>query len=194
MRNILSYLLLKFTFEITQLWAEDIRDIKPPLDISVSHHFWWIILGVVAIIGLFNFFFYLRKKEKFLSDEPVVKTPFERAYEQLNQLKSRGLPLKGEFKIFYTILSDIVRKYIEDQFHIKAPEMTTEEFLCSLKKSVTLQEGQRLSLEKFLSSCDLVKFARYAPRPLEAEESFHLAKSFIDETARERSSVKANVD
>jgi len=37
-------------------------------------------------------------------------------------------------------------------------------------------------MEEFLNACDLVKFAKYAPRKNETEAVFDGAKKFIEET------------
>ena len=47
----------------------------------------------------------------------------------LNRLRAQGLIEQGQFEDYYVQLSSIVRHYLEDRFHLRAPEMTTEEFL-----------------------------------------------------------------
>jgi hypothetical protein len=65
---------------------------------------------------------------------------------------------------------------------LKAPEMTTEEFLSFLRNSDKLQTGHKELLRQFLNHCDMVKFARYAPAQNEIDESFRSAKRLIDES------------
>jgi len=92
------------------------------------------------------------------------------------------LPGKGEIKKYYYILSDILRKYIEDRFNIKAPEMTTPEFLVYLKDSKELSAQQKEILKDFLVHCDMVKFAKYGPSAKEIDESFDIVIKFVNET------------
>jgi hypothetical protein len=60
--------------------------------------------------------------------------------------------------------------------------MTTEEFMDSLKGSAALSQEHKALLGDFMRSCDLVKFAKYAPSRDEAELVFTTAAKFIEET------------
>ncbi|MBI4309916.1 MAG: hypothetical protein HY591_06255, partial [Candidatus Omnitrophica bacterium] len=75
-----------------------------------------------------------------------------------------------------------VRHYLEDRFQIKAPEMTTEEFLNLVKTSPALKEEHKRILRDFLNGCDMVKFARHEPTVEEAQANFDLARQLIEET------------
>ena len=57
--------------------------------------------------------------------------------------------------------------------------MTTEEFLISLGSSGSLSAEEKASLREFLSSCDLVKFAKYSPDKDETDAVFNTARKFI---------------
>jgi hypothetical protein len=74
--------------------------------------------------------------------------------------------------------AQLVRNYIESQFGIAAPRRTTEEFLRDLneKNQLSLIQ-QNQTLQPFLKSCDLAKFAG-------ANLDFHRREELI-ETARE---------
>ncbi len=110
-------------------------------------------------------------------------SPKEIAYESLKSLNAENLPAQGRIKEYYIRLSGIVRRYIEDQFNVRAPEMTTAEFLLSLKMVRWLSAGSRDALEEFLKCCDMVKFAKHASTHQEMEQSFVLVKRLIDETS-----------
>ncbi len=94
----------------------------------------------------------------------------------------RDLPSQGRIDAFFTELSSIVRHYIEDRFALRAPEMTTEEFLWSLGREGALDADQRVMLEGFLTACDRVKFARHAATRAEIDDAFALADRFVRET------------
>ena len=72
---------------------------------------------------------------------------------------------------------------------MKAPEMTTEEFLFSLKNSGGLSITHKNLLKEFLNLCDAVKFAKYGPTEKEISQSFDIAKAFIDETKQPEAKV-----
>lgn len=164
--------------------AGDIRDIKPPVYFKGSYFF--IILlaaaGTIALITFLMALLYKKYKKKKSAPLPPVKTPYEIACEALSSLKSQDLPSHGRMKEYYSCLSDIVRVYTEGRFTIRAPEMTTEEFLYFLKNSDALSGLHKNLLKEFLALCDVVKFAKYGPSRKETDASMISAKKFIDET------------
>lgn len=137
-----------------------------------------LILGALAILGLI--FLQKRKKEKSLGF--VRKPAHVLAEEELEGLKRLKLLEKGRFKEYFEILSNCIRHYLENRFNIRAPWMSTEEFLEYAKAATVLNVKQKNLLRDFLLLSDLVKFARYASSLKEAENSFQAAKNFIDQT------------
>ncbi|MBI5056851.1 MAG: hypothetical protein HZB61_09590 [Nitrospirae bacterium] len=161
----------------------DIRDIKGPLSFP-GWEYLYILLAILAIIiiAVLLFKFFRKKKRKVKETVIPLKPAHETAYEALKELMNKNYLKSGRVREFYFELSNIVRYYVEDRFHLRAPEMTTEEFLITLKDSKTLTTGQQGLLKDFLSRCDMVKFAKYLPGEKEAEASYDSAKRFVDET------------
>lgn len=109
--------------------------------------------------------------------------PHEKAYAALERLLADDLLARREFKPFYRRLSGILRLYIEERFQIRAPELTTAEFLREIAGGRGgLLAGQRPALQRFLEHCDLVKFAEVTPQDDEIRQSFALCKHFIRDT------------
>lgn len=160
-----------------------IHDVKPPLDLPFNP-FWVIVFSLLFLIILVGIIFCWRKRKKPAPAAVIVKSSWEKAYEALSALEKSTLLSQLQFKEFYSQLSDIVRHYLEERFHYKAPEMTTEEFLFSLKGSDQLNEKQKDTLKEFLTSCDMVKFAKYVPVIDEAKKSLQLARQLVEETKR----------
>jgi len=161
----------------------DIKDVKPPVNLPDLWWLLWILLGLIVIAGIV--FFLLRYKKS--PQEPILpKVPeipaWESAYQQLEALRQENLPDKRMFKEYFTRVADIARHYMENRFNIHAPHMTTEEFLYYLGISGHLNETQKSSLKDFLNSCDMVKFAKYDPTIKEALNNFDLAKRLVDDT------------
>lgn len=163
---------------------DDIKDIKPPLDIPGDFPWGWLILGVVAVLAGVAVFLILHRRQKRSSAVPVIaQAPsWEKAYARLEQLKIKRLIERPSLKDFYSELSDIIRHYLEERFSLKAPEMTTEEFLESLKTSPVLNDVQQQMLKDFLVTCDMVKFAKHQPTSQQAQRSFDLIKTLISQT------------
>ena len=97
-------------------------------------------------------------------------------------MSAKDLARRGLFKDYYSEISAIIRSYLEDRFALNAPEMTTEEFLNSLRDSGSLSTERKEPLKSFLNACDLVKFAKYLPPSSEVEAVFMTAKKFVEET------------
>ena len=161
----------------------DIKDVKPPIDMPMD---WWGILWVVlaaAVIAAAGYFFFKYRKPATIAAAPVLpRSAWEIAHDQLEKLSHKHYPEQGMFKVFYIELSDIVRHYLENRFQIKAPEMTTEEFLNFVKTSPDLRADHKEILKDFLNGCDMVKFAKHVPSVNEAQANFELAKKLIEET------------
>lgn len=161
--------------------ANELKDVKPPVDLPETP--WILIIAVLlgVLLLILGLWYWLRRRNH-SSVNKVIKTPWEIAYDQLNELRRRDLFGQGKAKEHFIELSAIARTYIEDRFNIRAPEMTTEEFLDHVKNSPAIDTRHKDILKSFLQLCDMVKFAKYAPNAQEAIQSFELVKHFVDET------------
>jgi hypothetical protein len=166
----------------TQTPPADIRDVKPPEALPFDWRPYGIAAAVVLAVGLFGTGLYVLlnrpKRQRVVPPRP----PHEVALAALNRLRSRGLVEQGQFEGYYVELSGIVRHYLEDRFHLRAPEMTTEEFLATLARDTRLVPAHRRLLGEFLSQADLVKFARHLPTLRDAEAAYEAARRFVDDT------------
>jgi hypothetical protein len=119
---------------------------------------------------------FLKNRKKPQKEEEIVYTsPIEKATSLLQSLEKKELWQKGEVKIYYSELTDIVRNYIEEEIQIPAMESTTSELVLSLKnvakqKKLKLSQETLSNLEKVLKQADLVKFAKVKPLDFEIEE------------------------
>ncbi len=170
---------------------KDIKDIKPLMLFPISFVFVLVIFLVFVFFGagIWVYVWKFRGGKLFVKKE-VIKSPYEMAHEELMALKGKSLPDKGFVKEYYTELSDIVRHYIEGRFSYKAPEMTTEEFMEYVKKVGELEREHKGLLKDFLMHCDMVKFAKYGPTPIEMIDSFNSASNFVEQTREEEGEAK----
>ena len=162
---------------------DDIRDVKAPVDLPPDYHWLWFALAVL-LVALLVFFLvrFLKKKQQTNGAPTVVLPAWEIALQHLNELSSKGLIAKGEFKEYYFLLSNILRHYIENRFNIRAPEMTTEEFLNKVKEGHTISSEYKITLKSFMNEGDMVKFAKYVPSTEDAQRGFDLVLKFIMDT------------
>ncbi|MFC1576689.1 BatD family protein, partial [Candidatus Omnitrophota bacterium] len=172
----------------------DIRDIKNPLFFpKVYMPFLRFFAGAILLFLIILAILYLRKKIREARIKATTKLPYEIALEKLEALKQSDLIKKGMVKEYYFELSDILRHYLEERFHMKAPEMTTEEFLAMLKIEAKLILEHKTLLKEFLQHCDLVKFAKYGPSKNEIELSFDSARKLVEQTKEEEKKEEITV-
>lgn len=89
---------------------------------------------------------------------------------------------KEAMDAFFVELSSIARRYLEDRFDLRAPELTTEEFLVLTAKSAELTGEHRGLLQSFLKRADMVKFAGFEPSDSEVDGSVEAVRQFLDDT------------
>jgi len=109
-------------------------------------------------------------------------SPIERAWVELDRLIKKGLPGRGRYKDFYVELTMVVRRYVQRKYGIKAPHMTTEEFLREVSSDSSRTAGlssNTSALRKFLESADMVKFAGVEATPEMADEATDGARGYL---------------
>jgi len=170
--------------------ASDIRDIKAPEPIPVDWRPYWILGGgILAAVLVAVVLHRVLNRPKRAAPAAPPRPPAEIAAAELERLRGRRLVEQGAFKEYYSALSDIVRRYLEHRFQLRAPEMTTEEFLLATARDGRLVAAHRRLLGEFLVESDLVKFARHLPTIADTERAWAAARRFVDETAAARREV-----
>jgi len=151
---------------------QPLYDIKPIVNVDKSPSKWWIyVLITLLIIGLIGFLLYwIIWREKPLSEEEKVALlpPYERAKLALQALDNSHYLENEEIKEYYSELTGIIRKYLDEKVYDHALESTTEELINRL---YILKEGNQIDLSKediinldsILRRADLVKFAKSKP-------------------------------
>lgn len=140
----------------------------------------WPAAVVAVLLALLGALAVLRARREAGRERAKLRA-YDRALSRLAALESRPLPQPDEADAFYVELSGIVRQYLEDRLQLRAPELTTEEFLQLAKSYRGLQEDAREHLSQFLADCDRVKFAAYAPATEESAASLGLAREILSE-------------
>ena len=155
---------------------EDIHDIKGLVPLPRSP--WLYLLLILAAAAAVVFWLWKRRRPA-TSIMPVpLPTPYEIAIRALQRLREENPPVEE----FYTRLSDIVRRYLEGQWGLRAPELTTEEFLYEASRDHALSVEHKELLGAFLQESDLVKFARLCPGADDRKRAFDAAEKFVTDT------------
>ena len=135
----------------------------------------WVCLAVLAVLailaGLVGLTRYIARRVK-----EHRMSPIERAWVELDRLLKKGLPGRGRYKDFYVELTMVVRRYVQRKYGVKAPHLTTEEFLREFKDE---RRETRDELRKFLESADMVKFAGVEATPEMADEATDSARGYL---------------
>lgn len=126
-----------------------------------------VVVGLVALVRLIA----RKVKEHRMS-------PIERAWVELDRLLKKGLPGRGRYKDFYVELTMVVRRYIQRKYGIKAPHLTTEEFLRD-NRIAELANNRIAELKAFLESADMVKFAGVQATPEMADAATASARGYL---------------
>jgi len=160
-----------------------INDVKKNYDVLISRILWGLLAGLVIIGILYTYLFQKRKKELRVRELP----PFERAIEELKALESETLSEQEEFKRYYSRLTDVVRRYLEEEAKIDALESTSEELLAKLELridagSLDLDRKTLKSLRGVLQNADLVKFAKSLPELYTANQDRKSVEHVVKET------------
>lgn len=121
---------------------------------------------------------------KLYQRQAMLKSAYEIAKRKLDQLVEKKLPESGKVGEFYVGLTQIIRKYLENRFELRAPDLTTEEFLETVADSAELTNDHKKLLREFLRHADLVKFAGVEPSESDINESVAKATTFLDETSQ----------
>lgn len=176
------------SIEFSKLGVKDIATVQTPPFVW-QDYLMYIVLGIlvlVLIVGvILAIYFYKKKKAKGYFFKPVViKPPHVIALDALNHVKGEKLWQQGREKDYYTELTDILRQYIEDRYHVNVFEKTSDEILQIMHNMIETDSSVD-SLEQILKLSDLVKFAKYKPFPNENDLSLVNAFLFVNQTKRE---------
>lgn len=151
---------------------QGLYDIKPIIDVDRSGgRIWKYLLFTLLIIGLVAFLLYWfvwRKKPLTEEEEIALLPPYDRAKVAIKRLDDSQLLSQLEIKKFYSELTLIIRRYLDEKVYDRAMESTTYELISRLQ---LLKDGNQFpfknetiqNIETILKRADLVKFAKSKP-------------------------------
>jgi Domain of unknown function (DUF4381) len=154
--------------------AEEFHDIAPPVDYSLISPWLVFVIAFVALslLGLVVWWFAHRRKP-----ELPPKAPREIALGELEQIRpeiERMSPYQFSIRV-----SDILRRYVTQQYGLPATRQTSIEFLTAAAKASSFSADDKSLLEDFLNRCDLIKFAKYEATMSDSELLLDEAIRFV---------------
>ena len=151
---------------------QGLYDIKPIIEVEKSAGDWWkyllLTLLALSLIGFLLYWFIWRKKPLTEDEEIALLPPYDRAKLALKKLDESGYLKNQEMKEYYSELTFIIRKYLDEKVYDRALESTTDELVTRLNllkegNQVDLSKDDIRNIESILKRADLVKFAKSAP-------------------------------
>ena len=173
------------------------QPLMPPIErpVTMKEVFPWLLGLLLLVIAGFVVWFLLKNRKPKVDEngEPVkgpVIPPYDKAIDDLANLRQQKLWQAGKVKEYYSGLTDIAREYIEGQFNINAVEMTTDDILDEVGE---LHFDTQLygKLKETMELSDLVKFAKYTTSSLENDQAMNDMTDFVNESYAHYQDMKA---
>jgi len=156
----------------------------PPPESSWKRYLPWLAAGAVAVIAAA---WLLRRR---LTAQPLPLPPDQWALRELERIERTMMPPAGEPDVFHTQVSNVVRRYLQERFGLRAPQQTTAEFLAF--SAPKLAAPQQALLRDLFERCDLAKFARAAISAEDCRRAAGLARTFVQQTAAPEPSIQTS--
>lgn len=155
---------------------------RPPRDVlGPDRVLWPWLLGIlVAALALLALGIWLLRRSRRRAPEPVElpKDPRELALAALDRARSLGLLEAGDLKVFYSMVSEAVRRYLAALDDAWGVEWTTHELLEIIRGAI--EEEDLVTLRDVLYGADMVKFARGRPTTDEALADWRRAREWVE--------------
>ncbi len=142
------------------------HDIREIIDVPAVETNWWYWVAwtlSLVLLGVLIWLWLKTRKNKPVTLQPIeVKgSALEEALQRLQELKKAGYTGRGEWKLYYSTLSEIFRNYTERKYHLGFLQKTTDEILFVMHEK--LPREMLGELAGTLRVADAVKFAKYQP-------------------------------
>lgn len=194
-------LTLTVTALITDIENVQLEDIRPqvavPTPFSGPLPPWWVWPLLVGLIFTLVITWWLMRSRPTETATFVDTRPaHEVAWAELDRIERLNLPLQGQFKEQYILISNCLRAYLERRYNIPALDSTTTEIKTELTKLAqqtepessddvsanTLTDPQIRQFLKLFKECDLGKFAEFTPTVDEANHLIESGRVIVQET------------
>ncbi|WP_092577552.1 BatD family protein [Hyunsoonleella jejuensis] len=168
---------------------QGLYDIKPLIEVKKRGSNWWkylvVTLLILGIVAALLWWFIWRQKPLSEEEKIALLPPYDRAKLALQKLDESHYLEHEQLKDYYSELTLIIRKYLDEKVYDHALESTTDELISKLR---LLKDGNQIdlstetikNLESILRRADLVKFAKSAPDVALAELDRNTIDAEID--------------
>lgn len=133
-----------------------------------------VLLAAIAALLLWR---HRRRRVVEPEPEPVLPADFV-ALTALQEIERMNLVEVREYKRHYTLVVDVLRRYLEQRYGILAMDRTSDEVFEELR----LRRRDVDGLEPLLREADLVKFAKFVPGDTQARDAIERARDIVVQT------------
>jgi hypothetical protein len=158
-----------------------LRDIKPQAALPMPAAWPWIAVGMAALAVVAAVVWQARRRQKVAVDNRLAH---QVALDGLTIIEELRLAEQSRFKEHYTLVSDIVRVYVERRHGVPALERTTGEIRPDLAR-VDMAPDVSALLIAFLQESDLVKFSEWTPDVESAQQLLARGRMIVEATKPE---------
>jgi len=193
-------LLVEVRDVVVDTTKQKLFDIKAVIDVekpSEGFPMWilYVVLGLLVLGFLLYFLFFRKTKAEREAENKLA--PFEEAIQHLLQLDNGDLLASKEYKKYYSELTDVLKRYLDEKVYDNALESTSDELIEKLELlrdsgKLPISKEAIVALSKVLKTSDLVKFAKSQPDEGTArvdrstiEKMLHETKQAIPEPTEE---------
>ncbi len=139
-----------------------------------------ILLAILAYVVLRLMAYYGHSVLGLFKPMPPLP-PHVVAFSELDKLREERLYQEGDYKGFYSRLTDIMRTYIANRYGVTAVSMTSDEIIEAIR-DLEIPRRCEMELQSLLRDADLVKFAKAEYDSSTNEGYLGSAKAFVEET------------
>jgi hypothetical protein len=165
---------------VLQTDDSELRDIKPPVDLSVPSLWPWAVgsASALGLVALAAFLLWQRRRAAELAAPLDTRSAYEIAMDQLDAIEELDLPASAHFKQHHTLVSDTLRGYLYREFGLPALDLTTAETTAQLGNS-KVPSVEHNSMSRILRECDLIKFTEMQPDVNSSWDTAHDTRAII---------------
>ena len=164
---------------ITGAKDTNLRPIKDPIALNKPINWYRWTLAVILLFLLLSLLSLWRKRIRKVPLEKIEVSEFQSAKDiaivRLDELEKL---INADNKIFYLQASFILREFIENQYYVRALEMTTSE-ISKFESNYALNRKYFTNLINLLNRADLAKFAKFEFTVQDRERDYKWMQNFI---------------
>ena len=172
--------------------TNELRDIKPIMDVHIVDYTWWYIAGGLILLLLITWllwrYFKNRKKDPAASKSSSIPA-YDEAMRELDKLSGTDLTDPILIRSFHTRCTEIFKRYLGRTRGQNLDNRTTSDLLVKLSgREMDADSISRLAIA--LRCSDAVKFAKYRPSTTESEECKQIIRETITGIEKQMNSTR----